>query len=144
MNKLNIVPAFLVREGRILRDEEITRYHRTHMTASYHCPRCGKELSNEKIPCICGGIELCCGKGPRKIEYNFYSCNGCIYLKSTPNTEGSVFCINPYLRGPVFCINPKSPLANAIIGKDIDTEIFVNHIKTPDWCPILLNMGRQE
>jgi len=41
----------LVRDGQILRGEDIIRYHRAHMTASYHCIRCGHEMPSGNYPC---------------------------------------------------------------------------------------------
>jgi len=73
------------------------------------------------------------GMGPMKVEYNFYSCSGCIYFKSKmeksgPNPEHSYFC----------------GIAYQDSSRKIEINILANHLKAPDWCPFLLNMVRPE
>ena len=37
---------YIIRDGKIIKDDELTKYHKKNNTASYHCPECGKELIN--------------------------------------------------------------------------------------------------
>lgn len=43
---------FLIRNGRTIIGDEITAYHREHMSASYHCIQCGAELILPDAACM--------------------------------------------------------------------------------------------
>lgn len=50
----------LVRDGIVLTGNQITDYHKRHMTASYHCTECGYEMlfDGDKFKCTGCGFEL--------------------------------------------------------------------------------------